>query len=143
MAAIHTRSTMEHSFFGQAAELPKRQLPTCADVFKAFSWLQTQSDQPTKESDRKKVLAEAVKDVYSKASIPTVELHSITLHIKRVIDKVNQLEKYLVSKKTSQNFEEKLQDFNKLFDVCTCKCFNVGIHERSSCRCPLPMKILP
>jgi len=141
MASILTRSTTEHSIFGQAAELPERQLPTCADVFRTYCWLQTQSEQPTKVSDRIKLLAELVKDVYSKASIPTVKLHSISVHIKRITDKVNQLEKYPMSKRSSQSFQEKVHGFNNLFDVCTCKCFDTGIHDRSSCKCPLPMKI--
>src|SRR5579872_59989 len=143
MASIQTRSTTEHSFLGQAAELPERQIPTCGDVYKAYFWLQTQSEQPTKVSDRIKVLAELVKDVYTKASIPTVELHSISVHIKRVIDKVNAMEKYPMSKRSSQSFHDKVSDFNKVFDVCTCKCFDAGMRDRINCMCPLQLKIPP
>src|ERR1043165_995259 len=48
-----------------------------------------------------------------------------------------------MSKRSSQTFQEKLTAFNKLFDVCSCKCYDAGIHERSSCTCPLLMKIPP
>lgn len=144
MASICTRSKTEHSIFGQAVQLPERQLPTCADVYKAYSWSQKQSESSDvgySVSDRMNLLAEQVKDIYSKASIPTVELYSVTVHLKRVIEKVNKLEKYPVSKRSSLSFQEKVNGFNQLFDVCTCKCFDAGIRERSSCKCPQPLKI--
>ena len=38
MASICRRSVAEHSMFGATAELPKRQIPTYVDAFKAYCW---------------------------------------------------------------------------------------------------------
>jgi hypothetical protein len=144
MASICTRSKTEHLIFGQPVQLPERQLPTCADIFRSYCWSQKQSDSSDEcasVSDRINLLAERVKEVYSRASIPTVEFYSVTVHIKRVIEKVNQLEKYPLAKRESSSFQEKVNGFDKLFDVCTCKCFDAGIHERNGCKCPQPLKI--
>ena len=37
MGSVYTRSA-KHSVFGAAAELPKQQIPTYEDVFKAYYW---------------------------------------------------------------------------------------------------------
>lgn len=141
MASTFTRSKTAHSFFGQAVQLPESQLPTCADICRAYSWRQRYSDQDSGVHERIRLLAEQVQQIYSKASIPTVELYSITLHIRRLIDNVTQLEKYPMSKRSSLSFQQKVNSFQKLFDVCTCKCFDAGIRERNSCKCPQLLKI--
>ena len=38
---------------------------------------------------------------------------------------------------------EAIDSFSKLFDVCSCKCFDSGITERNQCSCPLNSKIPP
>ena len=82
-----------------------------------------------------------MKCVYSKASIPTIEVNSTIIRIRRLMDKVHTLEKYSDAKRTSDTFTEKLNSFKQLFDICTCKRFDSGIRDRNLCTCPLPNKI--
>lgn len=48
MASICTSSVVEHSKFGPEAELPKRQIPTYEDVFKAYCWSLKADDTESK-----------------------------------------------------------------------------------------------
>ena len=88
MVPICTRSIAEHSLFGAAAKLPKRQIPTYEDVFKAYCWsLKTDDTEPKLMFKRVKILAIEVKNVYTKASIPSIDLKSIAFSIQRLIFK--------------------------------------------------------
>src|SRR5215469_15115616 len=141
MASNKTRSKTQHAFFGQACELPKRQIPTCADVYRAYIWNQKKNEDVSRINDRIKLLAEEILSLYNQASIPVIEMHSVTVHIKRILDKVTGLEKYPTKSRSSLQFQNKIADFDRLFDVCPCKCFDAGAFERRDCKCPLAMKI--
>ena len=142
MASICTRSVAEHSVFGAAAELPKRQIPTCEDVFKAYCWNLKADDTESKILfKRAQMLAIEVKDIYTAASIPSIDLQCISVSIQRLISKARELEKYPKLKRTSPVFQDKYNSFKKLFDVCPCKCYDAGVTERNDCKCPLEKKI--
>lgn len=140
MDSMCTRSVTE-TIFGQAAKLPTRQLPTCQDIFKAYCWNQKIVDHKESVAEQIKLLAEEVKDAYANSSIPTIDVHSIKVRIKRLISKVKELEKYPEGKRRAQTFQSKFKCFEELFDVCICKCFDAGVRVRSECSCPLPSKI--
>ena len=124
--------------FGAAAKLPKQQIPTYEDVFKAYCWsLKTDDTEPKLMFKRVKMLAIEVKDIYTKASIPSIDLQSIAVSIHRLISKVRKLEKYPKLKRTSATIHENYSSFQKLFDVCTCKCYDAGAKERTDCKCQL------
>ena len=112
-------------------------LPTCVDVFKAYCYNQTLDEISGSLHDKAKITATAVKEIYEKASIPTVKFNSIVKRVKRLVSKIRELEKYPEAKKSSVTFQEKLSSYSKLFDVCSCKCFDAGIQDRSQCNCPL------
>lgn len=93
------------------------------------------------QHDRAKVIAEQVKEIYTRASIPSVDVNSIVVRIKRLIADMRNLDKYPQGKRSSAAFQEKVSSMNKLFDVCTCKCYSAGISDRTECKCNFAQKI--
>src|SRR5207248_8036210 len=87
------------------------------------------------------LVAHEIKGIYDRASIPTAEVNSIVICIKRLVAKVQELGKYSDAKKSSATYPENLQSLENLFDICTCKCFDSGARERSACKCALACKI--
>jgi hypothetical protein len=136
-----TRSKSRHCLFGQTCELPRNQLPTCEDVFRDYCYNEKCTQFHTGFNEQATLLANKVKEIYMKASIPTVEFSSIVVRVKRLISKVRELEKYPECKRSSAKFQDKLSSFSKLFDICCCKCFNDGARGRSQCTCRLALKI--
>ena len=123
MAVCSTRSSVEHSLFGNPSQLVHNMIPTCVDVFKAYCYNQTVDEISGSFHDRCKIIATAVKEIYVRASIPTIELNSIVVCVKRLVSKVHELEKYPDAKKSSVTFREKLSSFSNLFNVCSLQMF--------------------
>ena len=140
MASVSTRSTTEHSILGQPTIFRKNQLPTYADVFRTYDFYLKTSTLSTAH-ERALAVAQQVKEIYETGSIPTVEISSIAIRIKRLVAKVQELGKYSEAKKSSATYQEKLQSLENLFDICACKCYDMGVRERSMCKCPLACKI--
>ena len=140
MATVKTRSETEHGILGQPRPFQTNQLPTSADVFKAYDYL-LKNNNCASVTERATVIANEIKALYNKASIPTIAVSSLVIRIKRLINKVHELGKYSDRKKSSATFKSSLQMLDQLFDICLCKCFNKGVRERSACSCPLPKKI--
>jgi hypothetical protein len=88
-----------------------------------------------------KQLATEVKAIYADASIPTIEFDSVVKKIKRLITKGNELQKYPESKRTSSTYQDGVSSFSALFDICTCKCIDLGIREKEDCKCPVDHKV--
>lgn len=84
MAAVKTRKSVEHSVFGIPQPLPTNQLPTSADVFRAYDYC-LKFGNTSSLHERSSVVAEEVKHVYSSASIPTIEFDSIVKRVKILI----------------------------------------------------------
>lgn len=133
---------MEHSVFGIPQPLPTAQLPTSADVFRAYDYC-LKFGSTTSLHKRSSVVAEQVQLIYSSASIPTIEFDSIVKRIERLLDKVKELGKYATSKKSSMTYHAAIENFQRVFDVCTCSCFEKGVRKRLECTCPLQHKISP
>ena len=140
MASVTTRSATEHSILGQPTVFPKNQLPTSADVFRAYDYYVKTAKAGTVH-ERATLVAHEIKEIYNRASIPTAEVSSIVIRIKRLVAKVQELAKYSDAKKSSATYQENLQSLENLFDICTCKCFDSGVQERSACKCSLACKI--
>jgi len=141
MSACNTRSKTEHSIFGQPSELPKKQLPTSEDVFRAYDYCLKDEQCTGGIHQIATKIAEDVIQVYADACIPTVQLSCVIVKVKRLVEKVHKLGKYSENKKTSQTFKGTLYSFKTLFDICSCKCYDSGVRDRSFCSCPLPQKI--
>ena len=116
------------------------QLPTSADVFRAYDYC-LKFGSTSSLHERSSVVAEEVKQVYSSASIPTIEFHSIVKRVKSLVDKVKELGKYAKSKKICTTYQTSVANVHSIFDVCTCSCFEKGVRERPECVCPLQQKI--
>lgn len=140
MASVSTRSSTEHSLLGQPTAFRKNQLSTFADVFRIYdSYLKTSTLSIAHE--RAILVAQEVTKIYHATSIPTAEVSSIVILIKRLVAKVNELGKYSEAKKSSETYQENLKSLENLFDVCACKCYDMGVRERSMWKCPLACKI--
>ena len=66
MAVCSTRSSVEHSLFGNPSQLVHNMIPTCMDVFKAYCYNQTVNEISGSFHDRCKIIATAVKEIYCK-----------------------------------------------------------------------------
>jgi hypothetical protein len=140
MASIITRSVTEHSILGQPATFRRNQLPTSADVFRAYDYY-VKTGTANTVHERATLVAHEVKEMYDLASIGTIEVSSVVIRIKRLVSKVQDLGKYSDAKKSSSKYQENLHSLETLFDICACKCFDSGVRERSACKCPLASKI--
>ena len=138
--ACSTRSETRHSVFGDPKELPVNVLPLAMDVLQCYRYHQI-ANVGVSGNDLFKIVTKQVRDVYTRASIPTMEYESILKKVKRLVQKANDLQKYSVSKKSSTTYTETVQKFATLFDVCTCRCVDSGIINRDRCNCPLDQKI--
>lgn len=75
MASICTSSVVEHSKFRPEAELPKRQIPTYEDVFKAYCWSLKADDTESKTLFKiAQMLAIEVQFIYTAPSIPSIDI---------------------------------------------------------------------
>ena len=140
MPAASTRSKGRHAVFGYPKELRKNMLPTSEDIFKAYCFYQGQTNYDTANEIAKSIASEVI-EIYKTASIPTIEFESIVKKIIRLIEKGKNLRKYPELKRTSITYRERLSAFNNLFDICSCKCVDVGIVNRKHCICPVDCKI--
>ena len=140
MASCITRSKTEDAIFGQPPELPRSQLPTGEDIIKLYLLRYHADEQAETIHERSKSIASEVKEAYNRASIPTIGMNSITVHVKRIILQMHELKKYPEAKQSSTAFINKVNSFKKLFDVCSCKCFDHGV-DREQCKCAFALKI--
>lgn len=93
MSSLTTRSTSRHSVFGDPEELCKDIIPLCSDVFKAYLYRQRSNKMLTVKEISKQV-AQEVKEIYDKGSIPSIDLSSIERKVQRLIDRGSDLRKY-------------------------------------------------
>ena len=127
MASICTRSVGQHPVFGATAELPKQNIQTYEDVFKAYCWgFEADEAEPKLMFKRVKMSANVVKYIYTKMSIPSINLQCIAVSIQRLISKAHELKKYPKLKQTSAVFTDKDNSFQKFLNISTCKCYGGG-----------------
>ena len=98
-----TRSKSRHSVFGFPKELTKHVLPTCEDIFTAYSFYQQKEEFKT-VNDIAKTIGTEVIEIYNSASIPTIAFDSVVKKVKRLVEKGNDLRKYPESKRTSGTY---------------------------------------
>jgi len=122
-------------------------LPTVEDMLIDFQWvrfdLKRASKNPNKEptvSDVCDVLACKIKDIWCRASIPTVSVTRIIQLIKYHRDKLITLLRQPASRR-NKRYKTEVNDFRelvrrKLFDVSACECADF-----SSCKCEKSKKV--
>jgi ferredoxin-thioredoxin reductase catalytic subunit len=138
-STIRTRLTTQHTVFGQPATLPRNQLPRKIDVFKCYLWHQNEhynkiSSFAPKTKLLKKV-GEEVLSVWNKASMPTIAYKSILESLRKVVDSGQSAQKFGGNKRSTEKFKKIQDEFEKVLDICPCKCVQKGIKERHNCHC--------
>lgn len=146
-SSICTRDMTAHSVFGQPSKFSDVKLPTCEDVFKAYLFYRNEAEtaasltQPSPPTASKRDIAKRIADdlliVWNKATMPTIAYKSILISLEKVIHKGQELQKYSVEKRSSVKFQTELRSFAEVMDICSCKCVEKGIKERSACLCKL------
>src|ERR1043165_2762817 len=140
MESVTTRDSTKHSVLGQPAVLKRNQLPTSADVYRQYDYFLKHENYDSVQK-RAVSVAQEVISIYSTASIPPIDEKSVVNRIKKLLDTVKDLAKYPSSKKTSITYQDSLKSLETVFDICTCKCVDSGVLEKSQCTCPLLKEI--
>ena len=104
-------------------KLKNSQLPTCADVVKAFIHEHSINNSNIKE--KCKVITNQIEEIWAKTTIPRQTHNNV---LKRVKDLQQQYSSLLKSK-SSKYFDVMLKKFtdknNQLFDISLCRCRNI------------------
>jgi len=95
----------------------------------------TSSNSTPTTKDLLRLVADDVIGIWTKANIPCVSNSGILKALEKVISKGQELQKYPAEKRTSSTFQNNLSDFQKLFDICPCKCRKKEILSRNECKC--------
>ena len=83
----------------------------------------------------KRKVGEEVLSVWNKASMPTIAYKSILESLRKVVDSGQSAQKFGASKRCTEKFKKIQDEFEKVFDICRCKCDQKGIKERQNCHC--------
>ena len=116
MAFTITRSSTEHSILEQPAIFSKKQLPTSADVFREYDYY-LKNEKWSSAHERATLVAHEIKEIYDTSSIPSIEVNSIVIRIKRLVSKVHELCKYSDAKKSSATYHESLGRFYRHWKI--------------------------
>ena len=140
---VRTRSETKHSIFGQPTKLPSSQLPTKDDVFKCYLWYRNIAEETRSQNTREvaKYVANDIIDIWNKASIPTNSYANVVQSLQRLIEQGKEVQKYPPARRESEVFCQKEKSFKELFNICTCRCVQKGIIDRSNCSCPLKVPV--
>ena len=141
---VHPRKPPPCPIFGTVSRMNLYLLPTIKDTLMDYQWIRMDlKTNPKKEPTVAEIcdeLAKKVKEIWTRASIPTVSEIRIIQLIKVHHEKYLKLIRYPKSKK-NQSYEQKLTEFNEqcntaLFDIAACKCVDF-----SQCSCERLMKV--
>ena len=142
MDAKNLRSSIyECPFFGKAKLMDENTLPTKADVIRHFLYIK----HVDKIRFRKKIVDPMIlflKNVWDKASIPSLSMQHIDNLIKKMLDFYDNLvydhnrnRQLTISHK--ENVDKFINDCQNLFDIATCKCYV------NKCVCSIERKVFP
>lgn len=141
MAQIKTRKKTNCPIFGTPKELWPNKLPTYHDVMKYYLFIKQEfkpertSKEPTVLEISERVAIE-IRQIWEKASIPVIIHKRVLQMIRAYHDKYRNLTKPYKKRQGSENYKNKIRIFQensrRLFDICSCKCKNIG---NSMCTC--------
>lgn len=124
--------------FGEAKQFISNVLPTFEDVMKCYEFHRFNIKQ-LKETKKEPLILEIseivaleVEDIWAKASIPTVGHKRVLQMIQYYHEKCKKFLK-LKSGKAKREF---LHQSKVIFDICSCKCKQIG-----ACCCPKERKV--
>jgi hypothetical protein len=125
---------------GQPAKFIQTCLPANKDVYLHYVFIRNEliasgNANPSKIAVAEKAVSD-IEAVWKTASIPTVAHKSVSNKVQTCVLKAQLLTKTSSCKRseTDQQYEE----FNKLLDICTCRC---NLVEEKMCTCPKERKV--
>lgn len=119
-------------------------LPTVEDLLEDYQWVRIDlREHPDKEptvSEITSILVKKVKDIWTRASVPTVTIDRISQLVRSHHEQYLKLIRYPACKRSAR-YEQKVAIFresarNTLFDIASCKC-----SDPITCKCPKERKI--
>jgi len=139
MSKISTRSVTKHSHFGKPTKFPVNQLPTKTDVYRHYLHVRKNLPSSAKANPSVRDVCKSVLTdltaVWKRASIPTVTENSLLKRLVRLVEEANKLTRYQHNRTSSAAYSDLRANFDKLFDICSCKCVERKITDRGSCKC--------
>lgn len=134
-----TRNNSVDKVFGFSKPFDFNVLPTYKDVFLAYEYLKMKSSSDGLEVSRLhliKDISSQLESIWKRASIPSIiGKQSLINKVSRCITKAQDLKKYAMDKYSQQYFISKRQEFDHLFDIASCTCFQKK-KSRNDCSCP-------
>ena len=140
---VKTRKRSFNSAFRFPSKFNPSTVPSRSDVFLYYMYARENECEKAIASNTKdcyEIVATEVRKILDAFSFPTIPHEGIRLKIKRLVESATKLNKVPTCRRNTGSFKENLEKFPKMFDVCTCTCYENGI-ERSSCRCDVRIPI--
>ena len=140
----HVRKPPDCPIFGVLKQMKLDLLPTIEDLLGDYQWIRLDlREHPDKEptvSEITSVLVRKVKEIWTRASVPTVSVERITQLVRSHHDQYLKLIRYPACKRNA-SYEKKVANFREsakrtLFDISSCKC-----SDPDACKCPKEKKI--
>ena len=134
-----TRSSTKHPIIGFASTLASNVLPSETNVLKYLLYLKMDQKQSGKK-DKYMIYAQACDEIvriWKIFSLPTITTAGIIYRIKNLDTKINEHMKSWSRKKDDEK-SKITNDFEKMFDVSPCTCYDKGISRKD---CPCAIKI--
>ena len=113
--------------------LNKRQLPTYIDILSYYLYL---SDVNTNYKVILKSIPSDIIYIWESASLPHVGPKVVYNKLKKYIDNVLYIKKSQHKSHFKKTVEKHIQNYNILFDICSCKC-------DTYCKCPRQKQVPP
>lgn len=134
--------TRNCKIFGTVSDFSGLVLPTYSDVIKCYLYKQWNL-YPTKNVPFKKIfelILKELKEIWVKASIPTVSHYRIHQMLKLFLEKYNNIKKKPKSRKKTTIEINRFRDLYefKLFDIAACKC---NLNKVCVCVCDTERKV--
>lgn len=136
--SMMSRSETNHCILGQPTKLPDNVLPTVRQTLQHLKYLKQR--RPPKEPIQNLAFetAQCVQEMWNKCNIPAATgTHSLGTRISKLYNKAMDINKYNKSRKNYDTMVRSLnEEFDALFDVCTCKCDSF-----IKCSCPIKVPV--
>lgn len=122
-----SRLSVNSDLFGAPSDLKETQLPTCGDVMRFVNLVKLNLSAENKGRDMPlgevlPTVADRVTVIWKKASIPVIPKKSVITKLLRYCRKCRGLAK---SSKRNKDFSK--EAFDRLFDICSCRCKDLSI----------------
>ena len=108
---------MKLTYYFTPRTLDYNNLPTYLDIYKYFLFIKT-----TNINDSKIITLEKILDIWYRASLPTFDRNYVLQKLTHYMNVVDKLIKNINNVHFYKSFKDHALEYNKLFDICPCKC---------------------